>query len=262
MGFQEGFVEAPRLKELLQKAITLVSTPEWMTVDYDEASKAVTTKDFARAVSLLKNIVDDGKDRPVQAKARTLLQDLEQQAAARYTRAHQLAEHHQNNEAVEALNEVVKYYPGTAGARDSKALLAQLGGKGTARTRAGAPRRSVRPAREDYRMQQFSICLDRCELLVNQFANTPEAQDAPTLLNDIKNNPEFLKTACTQLGDRLAIMTLALAESLLKKGQPQEAVFYFEKVVQNFPDTRHAEAAQLPLAQVRGLPARATDFKK
>src|SRR5438105_7158727 len=66
LGYQEGFVEAPRMKELLQRAVTLVSTPDWMNVDYDEASKAVTVNDFARAVSLLKNIVEDGKDRPVQ----------------------------------------------------------------------------------------------------------------------------------------------------------------------------------------------------
>jgi TolA-binding protein len=116
-------------------------------------------------------------------------------------------------------------------------------------------------AREDYRMQQFSCCLDRCELLVSQFPNMPEAQEAAQLLSDIKSSPEFLKSACNQLGDRLAVMTLALAESLLKKGQPQEAVFYFEKVIQNYPDSRHAETAQTRLVQIRGLPSRSTDFK-
>jgi thioredoxin-related protein/outer membrane protein assembly factor BamD (BamD/ComL family) len=263
LGYQEGFVEAPRMKELLQRAVTLVATPEWMTGDYDEAAKAVAGNDYARAVSLLKNIVEDGKDRPVQSKARTLLQDLEQQAATRYARAKQLAERNQTKEAVDALNAVTKLYPGTAAARDSLALLNQLSGKGDAtdQSRARRARDLLAQAREDYRMQQFSCCLDRCELLVNQFANTPEAQDATQLQNEIKDNPEFLKSACTQLGDRLALMMLALAESLLKKGQPQEAIYYFEKVIQNYPDTRHAEAAQSRLAAVRGLPAR-TDFKK
>jgi len=264
LGYQEGFVEAPRLKELLQKTVTLVSTPEWMAMDYDEANKAVTGNDYARAVSLLKNIVEDGKDRPVQSKARVLLQDLEQQAGTRYSRARLLAERNQTAEAIEALNEVIKYYPGTPAARDSLALLTQLNGKGDAadQSRARRAKEMLVQAREDYRMQQFSMCLDRCELLVSRFTNTPEAEEAAALLNDIKSNPEFLKTACNQLGDRLAIMTLALAESLLKKGQPQEAVFYFEKVIQNYPDTRHSETAQARLAQVRGLPTKATDFKK
>ena len=263
LGYQEGFVEAPRMKELLQKTISLVSTPEWMTVDLEAASKAVAGSDFARAVSLLKNIVDDGKDRPVQAKARAMLQDLEQQANARYGRARQLAERNQTSEAVEALNEVTRLYAGTTAARDSQMLLSRLSSAPQAadQSRSRRAHEMLVQAREDYRMQQFSCCLDRCELLVGQFPNTPEAQEAAQLLNDIKSSPEFLKSACNQLGDRLAVMTLALAESLLKKGQPQEAVFYFEKVIQNYPDSRHAETAQSRLVQIRGLPARSTNFK-
>jgi thioredoxin-like negative regulator of GroEL len=264
LGFQEGFIEAPRMKELLQKTIVLVSTPEWMTVDYDEAAKAVAGNDFARAVSLLKNIVEDGKDRPVQGKARIILQDVEHQAAARYATARLLAERGQAKEAIEALNQVTTVYAGTAAARDSQLLLNQLASKtdATDQSRARRARDMLTQAREDYRMQQFSCCLDRCELLVNQFANTPEAQEAAQLLTDIKSNPEFLKTACDQLSDRLAVMYMALAESWLKKGQPQQAVYYFEKVVQTYPDTRHSENAQTRLAQIRGLPTKATDFKK
>src|SRR5258708_33877722 len=37
LGYQEGFVEAPRVKERLQRAIGLGSPPERMTVDYDAA---------------------------------------------------------------------------------------------------------------------------------------------------------------------------------------------------------------------------------
>jgi thioredoxin-related protein/TolA-binding protein len=263
LGYQEGFVEAPRMKELLQKTITLVSTPEWMQVDLEAASKAVAGNDFARAVSLLKNIVEDGKDRAVQAKARTLLQDLEQQATARYGRARQLADRNQTNEAVEALNELTRVYAGTTAARDGQMLLGRLltAPQAADQSRARRAHEMLVQAREDYRMQQFSCCLDRCELLVGQFPTTPEAQEAAQLLNDIKSSPEFLKSACNQLGDRLAVMTLALAESLLKKGQPQEAVFYFEKVIQNYPDSRHAETAQSRLAQIRGLPARSSNFK-
>jgi thioredoxin-like negative regulator of GroEL len=263
LGYQEGFIEAPRMKEMLQRAITLVSTPEWMTVDYDAASKAVSGNDFTRAVSLLKNIVEDGKDRPVQSKARVLLQDLEQQATARYARARQLAERNQTNEAAEALNEVVRLYAGTTAARESQALLSRLSSTSevTDKSRASRARELIVQAREDYRMQQFSCCLDRCELLVNQFPNMPEAHEAVQLMNDIKGSPEFLKLACNQLGDRLAVMTLALAESLLKKGQPQEAVFYFEKVIQSYPDSRHAETAQTRLVQIRGLQSRSTNFK-
>src|ERR1700684_3935919 len=33
LGFQEGFVEAPRMKELLTHSIAAIATPEWMKVD-------------------------------------------------------------------------------------------------------------------------------------------------------------------------------------------------------------------------------------
>ena len=60
------------MKEMLQKAIASVSTPEWMTRDCKEANRAVADADFARAIALLKNILEDGKDRPVQGKARAV----------------------------------------------------------------------------------------------------------------------------------------------------------------------------------------------
>ncbi len=79
---------------------------------------------------------------------------------------------------------------------------------------------------------------------------------------EIKGNPEWTKQACDQLGDRLSVLYLALAETWLKKGQPQQAVFYLERVVQTFPNSRHAEAAQARLAQIQGPPTRTAEAKK
>ena len=52
---------------------------------------------------------------------------------------------------------------------------------------------------------------------------------------------------------------LALAETLLKKGQPQQATLYLERVMQTFPGTRQAEAAQVRLSQIQGVPAQTVD---
>ena len=54
----------------------------------------------------------------------------------------------------------------------------------------------------------------------------------------------------------------ALADTWLRKGQPQQAVFYLERVVQTFPNSRHAETAQVRLSQIQGAPSRATEVKK
>jgi outer membrane protein assembly factor BamD (BamD/ComL family) len=207
--------------------------------------------------------VEDGKDRPVQVKARQMLQDLERQAAERCARARGLSDKGRSAEAVDALNELVKTYAGTQAAREARQLLLTL----TSRGAAGAPRARqahdlLAQAREDYRGQHFLVCLDRCEILTTTFADLPEAAEAAQLAAEIKGNPEWTKQACDQLGDRLSVLYLALADTWLKKGQPQQAVFYLERVVQTFPNSRHAETAQVRLSQIQGAPSRAAEVKK
>ena len=138
----------------------------------------------------------------------------------------------------------------------------------TSRTEAGDQQRLRRArdllaqAREDYRAQQFLCCLDRCEALISGYADLPEGHVASQLAAEIKGNPEWTKQACDQLGERLSVLYLALAETWLKKGQPQQAVFYLERVAQTFPNSRHAEAAQARLAQLQGPPSRTAEVKK
>lgn len=264
LGFQEGFVEAPRMKELLEKSIGNVSTPEWMTRDYKEAGRSISAADYARAVTLLKNILEDGKDRPVQAKARGLLAEIEQQATARIARARHMMEMGQNIEATETINDLLKTYPGTPAAREGNQMLMMLSARSAAKdnNRARKAKEMLTQAREDYRAQQFAICLDRCEAIASTFSELPEALQASQLASEIKTNPEWLKLACDQLGDRLSVLYLAMAETWLQKGQPQMAIFYLERVVQQFPSSKQADAAQSRLAQIQGLPMRQVDLKR
>src|SRR5262249_15787821 len=77
-----------------------------------------------------------------------------------------------------------------------------------------------------------------------------------------KNNPEWLQNACTTFGDRLAEMWLALSDSLLKRGQPQQAKHWLERTIHAFPGTHHAESAQIRLEQPQGAtPTRRGDFQ-
>jgi hypothetical protein len=167
-----------------------------------------------------------------------------------------LAEAGKTAEATAALTEVTRTYAGTQAARDSELLLGTLSQKadhGDPR-RAGRARELLAQAREDFRMQQFLCCLDRCELLVAGYPELPEAGEAAQLASEIKSNPEWTRQACDQLGERLSQLYLALAENCLKRGQPQQAVYYFERVVQTFPNSRHAETASARLSQIQGPP--------
>jgi thioredoxin-related protein len=265
LGYQEGFIEAPIFREQVQRSVSAVSAPEWMTRDYAEAAKAAAQKEYSRALTLLKGIVEDGKERLVQAKARQLIQEVEQQAAEQLAAAKQKADKGQTAEALKSADQVTKQFAGADAARKATEWVATL----TSRTQEGGQQRKERAhdllsqAREDYRTQQFLCCLDRCEVLIAQYADLPEGAEAAQLTSDIKSNAEWAKLACDQLSDRLGVLYLALADTCLKKGQPQQAVHYLERVVQNFPTSRHAEAAQVRLSQIQGQPPTpSVNFKK
>jgi uncharacterized protein YyaL (SSP411 family) len=258
LGVQEGFVEAPRLHEHVMRTVAMVVAPEWMVRDYQDAAKAAAAGEAAKALSLLNNVIEDGKDRPLQNKARQLLRDLEQQAAARLALAKAEGD---RQKSAEALTRLTHAYPGTVAAREAEQLLAvrEVAGESN---RARRARDLLKQAQEDFRTQQFSCCLDRCELLTAQFGDLSESADAVRLEAEIKANAEWMKTACDQLGDRLGVLYLGLAESCLKKGQPQQAVFYLERVVQVFPNSRHADMAKSRLSQIQGGPTRSVDLKR
>ncbi|HEV3261731.1 MAG TPA: DUF255 domain-containing protein [Gemmataceae bacterium] len=264
LGTLEGYMDASRLHPHLQRALATASNPEWMTRDYEEAAKAVSAAEYARGIALLKSVVQDGKDRPVQVKARQLLKELEQQAANRLARAKQLGDKGQNSEALDMLAGLLKAFPGTQAAAEAGQMLSALTLKPDIKTqqRTSRARELLAQAREDYRTQQYLCCMDRCEVLASGFADLPEGAEAIQLAAEIKNNPEWMRLACESLSDRLGVLYLSLAETWLKKGQPHEAVLCLERVVQTFPGTRQAEAAQVRLAQIQGQPTRQANFHK
>jgi tetratricopeptide (TPR) repeat protein len=262
---QEGFTDAGNFLEKLKRVVTVASNPEWMVRDYEGAAKAIASSDYARAIALLKSINEDGEKRPIQMKARQLLQDLEQQAAQRLVRAKLLVERGQTTEGMETLTELVRVFAGTQAAANGGQMLTGLGN--TQETRVQQRQRRAREllaqAREDYRTQQYLACLNRCDVLIASFPELPEGVEAIQLAGEIKNNPEWMRAACDSLTDQLGVLYLSLAETWLKKGQPEQAALYLERIIQTLPGSRQAETAQVKLAQIQGQsPTRAVDFKK
>jgi thioredoxin-related protein/outer membrane protein assembly factor BamD (BamD/ComL family) len=259
----EGYQDATQLRGKLQEVLNDLNVPEWMTRDYDEACRAMTAADFARAVALLKAIAEDGKNRPVQTKARQLLAELEQKAGERLAHARQFDRQGQPLEATDTLTDLLRLYPGTRAAKEADQLLSELSARPAVRAqqRTRRARELLAQAREDYRTQQYVCCVDRCEILATSYEDLPEGAEAQQLLAEIKNNPELMRVLCDTMSERVGGLYLSLAETLLKKGQPQQAMTYLERVLRSFPNTRQAELAQTRLAQLQGQPGRSTNFK-
>jgi thioredoxin-like negative regulator of GroEL len=258
LGFQQGFIEAPALRERLNKLFftsTLAGggAPN-PNREIEEAKRAIAVGDYARALALLKPVAETAKDAATQTQAKQLLQEMEQQAAGRCAEARQLVENGKVTQAVETVTELVRVYPGTKAAHEGGKLLVTLASRVVPRenSRSRIAHDLLDLARDDYRRQQYLTCLDRCENLIANYADQSESAEASKLAAEIKANPEWTKQACEQMTDRLGSLYLTLAESWLKKGQPQQAVFYLERVVKLFPNTRNADLAHVRLAQIQG----------
>ncbi len=259
-----GYKEPAEFASILQRFLASSVTPDWMTRDQQEAARAISASDYARAIALLKGIIEDGKDRPVQTKARQMLRDIEQQAAGRLAKARQLQDRGQSVEALDLLTELLRVYPGSQAAQDASQLVSALASKPEFKKdqRTRRARELLAQAKEDYRTQQFLCCLDRCEILAASYADLSEGAEAVQLAAEIKNNPEWMQGACDSLTDRLGLLYLSMAETWLKKGQPQQAAQCLERVMQACPGTRQAEAAQVRLSYLKGQATWQTEFRK
>lgn len=249
----EGYVESGRLLEQLQRAIA-AGTPDWMARDYQEATRSVGTGDYARAISLLRHIAEDGKDQPVQVKARQALGEIEQQASGRLARARQMCDRGQGMEAIDGLTELLRRYPGTVAAHDGGELLSSLNSKPELRdgVRAKRAREILALARDDYRTERYLACLEHCDTLATAYRGLPEGVEGAQLATLVRDNPERMSRAVADMNDRMGAMYMALAQSHIKRGNHTGAAQALEKLVTACPTCSGASEARVQLASLQG----------
>jgi thioredoxin-related protein len=248
----EGYIEVNRLTEQLNRASALL-TPDWMVRDHQEATRSISQGDYARAITLLKNIASDGKTRSVQTKAREQLQEIEMQAAGRLARARQMDEKGQTLEAIDLLTELSRKYAGAESAVEGGKLLATLNDKtkATERTRGRRAQELLASARDDFKNERFLACLDQCEVLAAAYADLAEGKEGERIAAEIKSNPDRMAKVCDSMNDRLAAMYVTQAEAWLKKGNYEQASVCLEKVLRISPTGAMASLAQARLAQIQ-----------
>lgn len=265
LGYLEGFMEAPVLLEHLDSYKASSTTPEWMIADYQESSKAIARDEYARALTILRKISQDGKQRPIQIKSNNLILDLERQATERYTRARKLVDEGSKGEALEVLQDLVRTFEGTDAAREGNTLLASIGMKQMnpdSRALAGLNAELLALIRQDYQQGNLASCIERSDLLNALAPSSNEAREGAIIASQIRENPEAMRTVIDQTSEKIGQMYLGLAEGWIRKGQPQQAIFYLEKTIQSFPGTRHAEMAQIQLARLTGPNIKPVDLRK
>jgi len=264
LAFLEGYMDAKPLAEHLQRSLA-VQTPDWMARDFQEASKAVGAGDYSKAVPLLKGIMEDGKDRPVQTRARQVLDEIEQQATGRLVRVRQLQDKGQYAESMDLLTELMSRYPGTQSAGEGAKMLSTLAERPElkANQKSRRARDLLAQAREAYKGEKFSAALELCDMLESAYADTPEGKEGVQLGAEIRSSPEKLARACDNLNERLASMYSTLGDTWLKKGEKEQAAACFEKAVRAAPASLAAREAQTKLTQISTkTPALPAKFQK
>ena len=110
-------------------------------------------------------------------------------------------------------------------------------------------------AQDFYKTKDHIPCLDRCEMLMAAMAIC--LRDRPLIrpAASIKNDPKWMQRACDEMSDRLGNMWIALADTMLREGQPDRARYYFDRIIHAFPGTGLAERAEIRLNQLTGTAA-------
>jgi thioredoxin-related protein len=116
-------------------------------------------------------------------------------------------------------------------------------------------------AKEDFRQQNDASCLEHCKELTTGYADQPEAAEAGRLAAKIKDDPERLALACEKLTDSLGNTYLELADSMQRKGQLQQALYYLEKTLRACPGTHAAQLAQEQMLLLKDQLAKQSDGK-
>lgn len=255
IGFIEGFQEAKPLEDNLKRTLA-IQTPDWMARDFQEASKAVGNGEYAKAVTLLKKIGEDGKDQPVQTKAAQVLQEIEQQATGRLVRVKQLQDKGSHTEALDLLTELLSRYAGTQSAIDGAKMLTALAERpeNSNNHRSRRAQDLLAQAREAYKGDKFHEALDLCEILETTYVDLKEGKQGKELATEIRSSPEKLAKACENLNERLATMYATLGETWMKKGERELAANCYEKAVRAAPASLIARDSQAKLAQLQTKP--------
>jgi thioredoxin-like negative regulator of GroEL len=257
-----GFKDADVLHEHLQRLIASLTPNDTMKRDYDNALKWEAGGEYARAIAALRDILDGEKGRPLQKNAQDLLQKIEKRAQIQLARAMELRDNGQAAEALEILTDMLRQYPGSQASKNASDMIGKLVQENAQLKVAQRNKRALElltQARDYYKSKDYIPCLDRCEILLANYGDLPEGQQAFALAAEIKNNPEWLQNAADVMTDRLGGLYLALADSYLKRGEVRRAEFYLKRVVQAFPGSRLAESAQIRLNQLQGTTPLRTD---
>jgi len=259
LGYIEGYIEVGRLSEQLQRAAA-IQVPDWAARDFKEAIKCRTTEDYVGAISRLRKIVEEAKDKMVVDKSKEVLQEIEDKAAALLKEIKEMEDKGRASDTLALLTDLTGKFAGTQAATDG--LKLKLNKSGDSELRAKRAKQLLADARRDFDTEHYLDCLRKCEALEEAYRGTPEAKDGAFLVKQINASTDKLAAVLDAMNDELAIKYVKLADSYIEKTQNESAKVCLDRAIKLNPSKSVVSLAQARLMQIDKTPGTKTSFPK
>ena len=258
--FVQGYVGVDAFKDQLKHTTDLVSADLKSGKELSEASTAIKSGEYGKAIPILHRLALVTKGKSPEAKVRAMLAEAEKVGADRLAAANRQIVEGRREPAIRQLNEIAKAFAGTAVATRAEANLIALGVDRIDRAAIGLRATALLTAARDLAQAgAYAEALEIAELL----DASAESKAAATLAAEIKADPNKLAASARQANEKAAALQLSLAEAYAAKGQSQEAANCLELAIRLAPNTPKAEQAEGRLVKLRGaVPAIPAVLKK
>lgn len=232
----EGFSQVESFQKFLTEGISqAVGTPDIGGMLAD-ASKAAEAGEAKKAMEILERILAMNPEPLMGKKAAALLAELQG-----------------GKPAVPTQPAVPETQPKSVGAFGSLASRSTVKEAGESILAEGL----IAKMQENKKSGRVALAHGLAEQIKALAPGTSAEADAQRVIDDIIKDPGALKQLVEAQTERLAAVLFQAAESSLGMGQPQQAIYYLERVAHAFPNSRFSSLAQTRLAQILGAPRKA-----
>lgn len=175
---------------------------------------------------------------------------LERIAAARLQKVNESIKAKKYLEAYEALASIKEDFAGLAPAGEAKKQMAQLDAdplikNEMERTRLERKAKPFYEKAEDYEEQgKHYLAYITYKSIIESYANCLSAEKAATRLKEIESDPSLMKRIEAERASREAKKLFDMAKNLEKNAFFDEALIYYQKLLDEFPNSRYAKEAE------------------
>ena len=229
----EGFSPPDVFQTFMGDALAKIPRTQELTNLLADATKATGEGQVEKAKSLLQKIIDKEATTTIGKKAVEMLAELNNRSGDRSESA---------DEANAPKQQLIA--PGSLASRSvvkeskTSSLTFELLGKMISHQKSG-------------KVVQAHELAEQIKTLA---PGSPAELDAQKVIDDVLADPQALKQLVEAQSDRLANTLFQAAEVAIKQGQPQQAIYYLDRVSQVFPNSRFSNQALTRLAQIQGPP--------